>query len=207
MATRPAPDGAFGFPIVKLANNRAAMSMDLALRPKENALRGVQEKLFVAVTDYAATPHVYLSHAIDGPTFRVVAHAILQHRFPQAVTDSLFGKEPASRVLTQDDATRYQWTDFKGGGRPDAAGVHARILSLSWVDRAGHEYPWSLTLTEGPGRRVGTGAVVPTGAPTRKVQMHLSPLQVLQWMALGLEALQAHTTQALLHTPLALPRP
>ena len=112
MATRPAPDGAFGFPIVKLANNRAAMSMDLALRPKENALRGVQEKLFVAVTDYAATPHVYLSHAIDGPVFRVVAHEVLQHRFPQAVTTGPTTQAPATMESEQRPcpSTVHSWT-------------------------------------------------------------------------------------------------
>jgi len=77
LATKPQREDDFGFPVVKLGNNRAQMGMALALRPKDNTPRGVQEKLFVGVTDYAATPHVYLSHAIDGPTFRVVAHEIL----------------------------------------------------------------------------------------------------------------------------------
>jgi hypothetical protein len=196
MATNPQHEADFGFPIVKLSNNRAQMGMSLVLRLKDNTPRGVQEKLFVGVTDYAATPHVYLSHAIDGPVFRGVAHEVLQHRFAQAVTEGLFGKDPASRVLAQDGVTRYQWTDFKGGGRADTAGVHSRILSLSFLDRPGHEYPWTLVLSEGPGRLVGAGAVIPTGAPLQRVQMSLSPMQLLQWMALGVEALAACTTGA-----------
>lgn len=203
MATLPTASPTPSFPIVKLSNNKAQMDMALNLRAKGNAIRGVQEKLFVAVTDYASTPHVYLTHAIDGPVFRVVAHAILSGQFPIAVGSAVFGKEPACRVQAAQQvpgAQVYQWTEFKGGPGPD--GARSRILSLSYVDAPGQEYPWSLVLSEGPGRIVGAGAVVPTGAPTQRIQMRLSGMQTLQWMALGLEALQAHTVSALLHSPL-----
>ena len=194
------------FPIVKLSNNKAQMDMSLNLRPKANALRGVQEKLFVAVTDYATTPHVYLTHAIDGPVFRVLAHTVLIGQFSEAIRTAAFGKEPACRVQPSPQvsgASVYQWTDFKGGAGPD--GARSRILSLSYLDAPGQEYPWSLVLSEGPGRRVGAGAVVPTGAPSQRLQMRLSGMQTLQWMALGLEALEAYTTRVLLSYPLTVP--
>lgn len=204
MATRPtASPTPPGFPIVKLSNNKAQMDMALNLRAKDNAIRGVQEKLFVAVTDYASTPHVYLTHAIDGPVFRVIAHTIVSGRFSAAVGSAAFGKEPVCRVQAAQQvpgAQVHQWTEFKGGAGAD--GVRSRILSLSYLDAPGQEYPWSLVLSEGPGRIVGAGAVVPTGAPTQRIQMRLSGMQTLQWMTLGLEALQAHTLSALLQSPL-----
>lgn len=206
MATAPASSSSLspttstgGFPIVKLSNNKAQMDMGLNLRAKDNAIRGVQEKLFVAVTDYAATPHVYLTHAIDGPVFRVIAHAVLSGQFPTAIRAAAFGKEPACRVQAAQQvpgAPVYQWTEFKGG--PGTDGARSRILSLSFLDAPGQEYPWSLVLSEGPGRLVGAGAVAPTGAPTQRIQMRLSAMQTFQWMALGLEALQAYTTRAVL---------
>ncbi len=201
------PERAFppDFPIVKLSNNRAQLSMRLTLRAKEKTPRGVQEKLFVEVTDYASTPHVYLSHAVDGPVFRVVAHAIAADRWMPTIAAAQLGKEPACRVreaIQTPGAHVYQWTEFKGG--PTDQGVVSRLLSFSFLDAPGQEYPWTVQLSEGPGRTIGSGAVAPAGKPTRQVQMRLSSVQMMQWMLMGLEALQAYTTAAVAASPLIL---
>ncbi|PSR25889.1 MAG: hypothetical protein C7B46_20490, partial [Sulfobacillus benefaciens] len=188
-----------GFPIIKLANRRAQMGVTLHLRPveaKKNP-RGYEEKLFLGLTNYDAThrtPNVYLSHALDGPTFRLLAHVILTGTFVEAVTSGTLGPDPITRIVETPlpdghAAHFYQWREFKGSAAKDGTMV-SRVLTLTWNDTPHHAYPWGVSLSSGPGRASATGAVMPMGTPMTKVQMQLSPVQMQQWMLLGVEALQ-----------------
>ena len=211
----PEASAPLGFPILKLANRKAQMGVTLTLRPveaKKNP-RGYEEKLFIGLTNYDAThrtPNVYLSHAVDGPTFRLLAHTILTGTFVEAVTTAALGADPITRIVDVPQSEGagparhfYQWREFKGSPAKDGTLI-SRVLTLTWNDTPHHAYPWGVSLTSGPGRATATGAVMPAGAPTTKVQMQLSPVQMQQWMLLGVEALQSLTTAQLLRYPLEL---
>lgn len=196
------------FPIIKLSNNKAQMDMALSVYPvpvKKNP-RGYEEKLFLSLTNYDLshkTPNTFLRHAIDGPTFRMLAQIILQGGFTEAVTQAVFGPEPVSKVTTSSQTPNshsFQWTEFKGSPNKNNQLI-SRILTISYNDTPGHKYPWNIMLTAGPGRSSRTGAVMPSGAPTDKVQIQLNPSQMYQWMLLGNEALQALTIAQMLRSP------
>jgi len=198
------------FPIIKLSNNKAQMDITLMTRPvplKKNP-RGYEEKLFINLTNYDLshkTPNTFLSHAVDGPTFRMLASIILRGAFPEAITQGLFGPEPNAKVTASPQNPNihsYQWKEFKGS--PDKnQQIISRILTLTYNDTPGHKYPWSVMLTAGPGRSGPTGAVMPASTPTDKVQIQLNPSQMHQWMLLGTEALQALTITQMLRLPWA----
>jgi len=199
-----------GFPVIKLSNNKAQMDMLLAPYPvslKRNP-RGYQEKLFINLTNYDlthSTPNTFLSHAIDGPVFRMIAQFILHETFAAAITAQTLGANQISQVLTNPktpDVHWYQWKEFKGGDDKKAQAVISRTLSITYNDTPGHKYPWTVTLAAGPGKKNKPGAVVPAGEATKKVQMQLSPVQMHQWMLLGVEALQALTITQMLRSPL-----
>jgi hypothetical protein len=186
------------FAVVRLANNKAIMDMTLSLLAKPGAIRDQQEKLFVNCTQILKPQdNVKLSHAIDGPTFRVIAHAITQQQWSQAIGQHLLGPEPACKTLShpqKPEMKGYQWTDYKGGAdRRHPQQIISRVLLLTFWDVPGQNYPWTLTLTEGPGKLSPTQAVMPAGPITKKVMMRLSWVQILQWMLLGQEALAALT--------------
>ncbi len=222
MATRPAEsqtpgrqhqaEGAVvtssGFSVIKLSNNKAQMDMQLRLRsvPLNKNPRGYQEKLFIGLTNYDQShksPSVYLNHALDGPVFRMLAQVIIGNTFPSAIQSEMFGKEPICKVVESNGAHFYQWKEFKGGpDRREGGKVISRTLTITFNDTPGHRYPWTVGLTRGPGKANATGAVMPAGQPTHKVQIQLSPVQMHQWMLLGSEALQALTTVQMLRAPL-----
>ncbi|MCL4352199.1 MAG: hypothetical protein M1318_06080 [Firmicutes bacterium] len=198
-----------GFDIIKLANNKAIMNMVLVMNPvdfKKNP-RGYQEKLFLNMTNYDAQGHqptLYLRHAIDGPTFRMIGQIVLDNLFKQAVQDAEFGPD-ATQILKMDKTSTayYQYREYKGGRDKKTGAIVSRVMTIAWNDTPGHKYPWSVTLTEGPGAETPTKAVKPAGTPTQKVQMQLSRAQMRQWMLLGIETLQSLTTVQLLRAPLA----
>lgn len=177
-----------GFAVVKLANHKAQMGVDLGIFSVDYKKhpRGYQEKLFVNMTNYdmsRKTPSTYLRHAIDGPMFRMIAHSVLAQRFKLDIEAQAFGPEPNSIISDHPQnpsAHYYQWREFKGGPAKDGQEVVSRVLSLVYTDMPSHKYPWTVVLTEGPGRTSKTGAVMPAGAPAHKVQMQLSEVQVRQ---------------------------
>ena len=197
-----------GYPIIKLANNKAILSMVLALNPtsvKKNP-RGYEEKLFLHLTNYdpqGKSANTYLRHAIDGPAFRMIGQVILDNLFLQAVQSAEFGPEATTVVAIPNSSYHYyQYKEFKGSPDKSTGQYLSRILTLSWNDTPGHKAPWAIKLTEGPGKPTATGLVKPIGAPTHMVQMTLSRSQMRQWMLLGIEALQSLTTVQLLRSPL-----
>ncbi len=211
MATSPQipynPETAYipkGFPVVKLSNNKAQMDTNLTIQTTEKNPRGYREKLFLNITTYDKTPHVYLSHAIDGPVFRMLSEIILTNQWKEAIQEEWFGSKPICQVIDNPKNPQnhyYQWTEYKGS--PNKAGaIISRPMILAFNDLPGYKYPWTITLNEGPGRENATKAVMPAGPSTKKVQMQLSPVQMHHWMLLGTEALQALTTAQMLRSPL-----
>ena len=187
------------FVIVRLANNKAMMNMSLSLRPMDKSIRGKQEKLFINCTQIV--PHgsnIVAWHALDGPTFRVIAQAIIADQWITAISQHRWGKDPTCRVYAANTphTKNYQWVDYKGGpDRKQNNAIISRILKLTYTDQTDHQYPWALEIQEGPGRATPTGAVLPVAGatPTARVQMNLSWMQIVQWMQLGQEALAAVT--------------
>lgn len=187
------------FAIVRLANNKAMMDMSLSLLAKEKGVRAKQEKLFINCTQIVPNgSNITAWHALDGPTFRVIAQAIMNHQWVTAISQHWWGKEPLCRVYAANapHTQNYQWVDYKGGAdRKQNNAIISRVLKLTYTDQEGHQYPWALDMQEGPGRLMPTGAVQPIAgaAPTARVLMNLSWMQILQWMQLGQEALAAVT--------------
>lgn len=212
MATSPTTDAAFtarDFAIGKLSNNKAQMDMRLGRQTVDldKHPRGYQEKLFLGLTNYdktGKTPSRYAKHTLDGPTFRMLAHIILQGTFPEAIRTHLFGPDPISKVVTDPpnpQGTMYQWKEFKGNSNKEGQ-VISRIMGLEWNATPDHRYPWTIKFSEGPGKKSASGAVMPSGPATTMVYMQLSAVQIYQWCQLGLEALQALTTIELGRSPL-----
>ncbi len=204
-ASSPYPHS--GFPITVLSNQKAKIDSVLHAFVTAKDPRGYQEKVFINLTQYNPGPSIYLRHAIDGPLFRLIAHIITQRQWGRAITENVLGK--ASCTIkphpSVPNAQYYQWVEYKGGDDRKQGRVISRILLIQYDTTPGHQYPWTLRLDEGPGKKSPTGAVMPDKSATADqkttAQMALSPVQMETWMHLGLEALQSLTTVQLSRHP------
>lgn len=134
-----------------------------------------REKLRITIAD--ASQAVHLSHAIDGPVFRVIAQAVVADRF-----GTVAETDPQTPGLLA-------WADFKGWVR-DSQAVSNRLRLL--FDPRQRE-PWSIQIAEGPGQVIGAGAVKPAGAPRARAAFTLTRTEMLALCLQGLEALAAFT--------------
>lgn len=111
-------------------------------------------------------------HYVDVVDFKAIARAVIERFSP-------LGPAPQPGPPVE------LWTDMKGS--PQGDGLQARILTLSYS--AANKYPFSIVIKNGPGRKVGAGAVTMDGKPAADMMFTFSRLdfvamcgEVLDWV-------------------------
>ncbi len=98
---------------------------------------------------------------LDADDLKLLAHLVLNRLFAAASNN--------------------RFERFGGSEKADGY-VESRTLVLEWDDGDGKyaRYPYRLTVTNGPGQKTATGAVMPAGEPTARVQLRLPETDLMK---------------------------
>ncbi len=112
------------------------------------------EKIVLNYTEYGGEVHPNLQHSMDVDDFALMVHDML-----------------SGRPINGPDGKDY--VEHKGSTNKDGA-VISRVLRVSFERKEGVPPGYWVSLSQGPGEKKDTGAVVPAGEPTSKGSFKLT---------------------------------
>ncbi len=188
----PARDWRY-FPVWKSSTNKVLIDLTYVVIPPKPDPRGYlsvpEDKLMIVLNQHGQEPKMELKHYIDAPEFHALAHAVCtsQRHFLELAAP---GRVPTAKELGEKKS--YTWTDYKG--REQDGAIISNRMAVTLATDPERKSPWIIAVEEGPGVKTATGAFEPKrGAPTQKVLIYLSTMEMRQMMLMGLEHAQAQT--------------
>lgn len=180
-------------PVWKSSTNKVLIDLTYVVIPPKPDPRGYlsvpEDKLLIVLNQHGQEPKMELKHYIDAPEFHALAHAVCtstRHFLELAVP----GRLPSAKEWAEKKS--YTWIDYKG--REQGEAVISNRLAVTFSTDPERKAPWIIAIEEGPGVKTATGAFEPKrGAPTQKILIYLSPMEMRQMALMGLEHAQAQT--------------